>query len=396
MKSRFLWIGTVALSAVAAAHAQSSVTIYGLLDVSGAVFQRSKASTGHLYKLNTDTGSSSRLGFKGSEDLGDGLSAVFNLEAPLDPSSGTVAGGASSGAANPTVATAPAFFRRNSYVGLNGSFGRITLGRNYTSGILAQALNVSALPSGINTGFATAVAAQGIGNDFWNSNQIRYDSPSYGGFDFVGAMSAGEQAGGNKAGSTFGGMVRYQTGPVTVVANYQKDYDTAPTGKSLDWYMLSGSYKFGELRITAGYDAVQNDAGRTATSPGGVSTVAGPGCPSTPSSAIAPQPCPYVGWTDSKMWTIGGSYSITPLFVLAAQYYAVKETFGGTTSKQAVVDAHYYLSKRTSLYAIFSHTDSRNLGLGALWGNGNFSGATNIAVANDKNNALAMGIQHSF
>jgi predicted porin len=397
MKARSFCASALALSAVAAANAQSSVTLYGVIDASGAVFERTKAGTDRLYRLNTDTGSSSRLGFKGSEDLGDGLSAIFNLEAPLDASKGVVGGGASSGAANPTVATTQAFFRRNAYVGLNGRFGKITIGRNYTAGILGQALNVSALPAGINTGFATAVAAQGIGNDFWNSNQIRYDSPTFGGFDFIGAVSAGEQGGGgNKAGSTFGGMLRYQNGPATIVANYQRDYDTAPTGNSLHWYMLSGSYKVGALRLTAGYDAVKNDAGRTAISPGGISTVSGPSCPSTPSPATAPQPCPYVGWTDSKMWTVGAAYNVTPLFVLAGQYYAIKETFGGTTSKQAVVNAQYYLSKRTSLYALYSNTDSKNLGLGALWGNGNFSGATNIAVANAKNNALAMGIQHVF
>ncbi len=178
-----------------------------------------------------------------------------------------------------------------------------------------------------------------------------------------------------------------------MAAWYQKDYDTAQTGKSLHYYMLSGAYDFGVFRLTAGYDDIRNRSGRTAAAPGGISTVSGAGCPSTPG---VNQPCPYVGWTDSTMWTVGGRYNVTPVFVLASQYYRLKETFFGTSSWQLAANAQYYLSKRTSLYAIFNHTDSKNLGLGALWGNGNFSGATNIAVANDKNNGLALGIQHIF
>ncbi len=398
MKTRIFWAGILGAVAASTAQAQSSVTLYGRLDASTAYYDRTRASTNRLLRLNTDSGSSSRWGLTGTEDLGGGLSALFNLEAALDLAKGNgITGGANSGTLIAQPATT-SFWRRNSYVGLKSArFGQVTLGRNYTAALIGHANIMNALPSGINTGFATATAAQGIGNDYWNSNQIRYDSPNLGGFDFAASMSAGEQgASGNKAGSTIGGLVRYMGGPVAVAASYQRDYDVAGTGKSLSWYMLSGSYKIGEFKVAAGYDAVNNREGRTATAPGGIATFAGTTCPSTPGPATGAVPCPYVGWTDSKMWTVGGSYNVTPLFVVAAQYYAVKETFGGTTSKQTVLNAQYYLSKRTSLYALASHVNNETLALGPIWANGVFSGSNNTLVPNGKNYAFATGIQHIF
>lgn len=398
MKTRILWTGILGALAASTAQAQSSVTLYGRLDASTAYYDRTRTSTNRLLRLNTDSGSSSRWGLTGTEDLGGGLSALFNLEAAFDLATGNgITGGANSGTLIAQPATT-SFWRRNSYVGLkSASWGQVTLGRNYTAALIGHANIMNALPSGINTGFATATAAQGIGNDYWNSNQIRYDSPKLGGFDFAASMSAGEQGtSGNKAGSTIGGLVRYMGGPVAVAASYQRDYDVAGTGKSLSWYMLSGSYTFGDFKVAAGYDAVNNREGRTATAPGGIATFAGTTCPSTPGPATGTVPCPYVGWTDSKMWTVGGSYNITPLFVVAAQYFAVKETFGGTTSKQAVLNAQYYLSKRTSVYGLVSQVRNETLALGPIWANGVFSGSNDTLVPNGKNYGIATGIQHIF
>lgn len=397
MNTRILWAGILGAVAASTAQAQSGVTLYGRLDASTAYYDRTRTNTHRLLRLNTDSGSSSRWGLTGSEDLGGGLSALFNLEAALDIATGNgITGGANSGTLIAQPATA--LWRRNAYIGLkSASLGQVTLGRNYTAALIGHANIMNALPSGINTGFATATAAQGIGNDYWNSNQIRYDSPNLGGFDFAASMSAGEQgAFGNKAGSTIGGLVRYMSGPVAVAASYQRDFDAAGSGKSLSWYMLSGSYKLGDFKVVAGYDAVDNREGRAAAAPGGIATFAGTTCPSTPGPATGAVPCPYVGWTDSKMWTVGGSYNVTPQFVVAAQYFAVKETFGGTTSKQAVLNAHYFLSKRTSLYALVSQVKNETLALGPIWANGVFSGSNDTLVPNGKNYGIATGIQHIF
>ncbi len=376
MKARSLCVSALALSAVAGAHAQtSSVTVYGFLDVAGAVQSRTDLVNEKKYFLNTDTGSSGRLGFRGREDLGGGLAAIFNLEAAVAADTGAPITSAASGTVFGAAATQNAFFRRNSWVGLEGGFGQVTLGRNYTAGILDQAATMTALTTGINTGFATAVASQGIGNDFWNSNQIRYQSPRMAGFQFTGALSAGEQINGaNKAGSTAAADLSYINGPIQLAATYQKNYASlaAEQGKSLQWYAISGAYKFGDFRVTAGYDRVDN----------GDNIAQGPA---------------YAGWVDSKLMTVGLAYSITPLLVVSGQYYEVKDMRpsalrGASTkekSKQALLEAQYYLSKRSSLYAIFNHVDAGSIATSPIWGNLN-------PVANNSVNGLAIGMQHSF
>jgi predicted porin len=317
-----------------------------------------------MVKLNSDTGSSSRFGLRGTEDLGGGLSAFFNLESPIDPKSGAVAGGASSGACNPaagcTAATTAAFWRRNAYVGLKGSFGEVTLGRNYTAAVIKQAGTLSATPSGINTGMGLTLLSQGISNDFWNSNQIRYDSPRLGPVDFAVHVALGE----GTTGRNVGGNVRFLQGPVAVSLSAQKDENLA--GKSVTWTMLSGSYDFGGFKLHAGANAVGNDDG-------------------------------VVGFVNSNLWTVGGSFKATDLLTLAAQYWTVKEKVGpSTSSKLLVLNADYLLSKRSALYVLFGNVNNKDLGLAPLWGNGNFAGAGSVIVANDKSNGLAMGIRHVF
>lgn len=354
----------LAASAAVGAHAQTTVTLYGLLDVGTATFSRSTAADDRINKLNTDTGSSSRFGLRGSEDLGGGLSAIFNLESPIDAKSGAVSGGASSGACNAAAgcaaSTTAAFWRRNAFVGLKGGFGEVTLGRNYTAAVIKQAPTLSATPSGINTGLATSLAAQGISNDFWNSNQVRYDSPKFGPIDFSVHVAAGEGV----TGRNVGGNVRYTQGPAAVSLSVQKDENLA--GRSVTWTMISGSYDFGVFKLHAGANSVDNKDG-------------------------------VAGFVDSSLWTIGGSFKASPQLTLAAQYWTVKEKVGkSTSSKQLVLNADYALSKRTFLYALFGYADNKDLGIAPLWGNGNLSGSGNVVVANDKVNGLAAGIRHVF
>lgn len=364
MNFRKLLVGALSMSAAAVAQGQSTVTLYGLIDIAPATFSRTAAADDRMYKLNSDTGSSSRFGLRGTEDLGGGLAAFFNLESPLDPKSGAVGGGASSGACNPAAgcaaATTAAFWRRNAYVGLKGSFGEVTLGRNYTAAVIKQAGTLSATPSGINTGMGLTLLSQGISNDFWNSNQIRYDSPRLGPIDFAVHVALGE----GTTGRNVGGNVRYLQGPVAVSLSMQKDENLA--GRSVTWTMLSGSYDFGSFKLHAGANKVDNSDG-------------------------------VVGFVDSNLWTIGGSFKATPLLTVGVQYWTVKEKVGtSTSSKLLVLNADYALSKRSFLYAMFGYVDNKDLGLAPLWGNGNFAGAGNVIVANDKSNGLAIGIRHVF
>ncbi|HOI51982.1 MAG TPA: porin, partial [Azonexus sp.] len=99
------------------AQAQSNVTIFGLLDVNLA---QERANGLKRNALDTSELNGSRLGFKGSEDMGNGLKAIFMLESAVAIDTGTSTG-----------------FTRQSYLGLEGSFGRVTFGRQYSPAFVA-------------------------------------------------------------------------------------------------------------------------------------------------------------------------------------------------------------------------------------------------------------------
>ncbi len=362
MKARSLCASALALSAVAgAAQAQtSSITIYGLLDLSIGVQTNSDAFGKHnQYLLSTDNGSSSRMGFAGREDLGGGLAAIFKLEASVTADRGAPLGSASSGA---SVPVANAFFRRGAYVGLSGGFGTVILGRDYPAGVSNQSATIVALTTGINEGLAGALFGQGIGSDFWNSNQIKYITPRMAGLQFTSAVSAGETNSGNRAGSTFGFDLNYDQGPLRLDATYQKDYGAvgADVGKSIYWYMLSGAYKFRDFRVTAGYDRVNN-----------------------PKHVVTGG-----GFKDSKMMTAGLGYSVTPLLTLAGQYYQVKDLVTDKNSKQYLLELTYRLSKRTSVYSKFNHVSAGTIYVSPIY--------LANTLTNGSANALMAGVQHLF
>jgi predicted porin len=366
MRTKLLLVPFVLATAGAGVQAQSSVAIYGLVDLGAGYVSKTSAGGvpgGSLTRTNTDTGSSSRLGFRGVEDLGGGLSALFTLELGIDMRNGIAQGAASSGT---TVgANAPqSFFRRGSYVGLSHrNYGTLTLGRHGTAGVGAQAVNTNAIATGFNTGVGAAIAAQGMGGDFWNNNQIRYDSPVMGGFDFSGAYAFGEAADSLRVASSAGVMARYNVAPFQVVAAFQRDEDRLPTGKHLTWTWLSGSYTTSKLRLTAGYTRVKNEG------------------------LIA-------GWFSSDLLTLGARYNLTPALSVSGQVFHLKDKrIAGTKTNLAVAEVAYDLSKRTAIYLMMGHVDSGTIGITPIWG---AAANAQTTVANATNRGATAGIIHRF
>jgi len=359
--------GVLALcSANVQAQSSSHVTMYGVFDVGLGTFSRSNTVDKRLTKINIDTNSSSIWGLRGSEDLGGGLAAEFGLEAALDPKSGNATGTATSGA-NTNATMTGVLWRRSSWVGLKGNFGSLHFGRDYTATILAQLVNGSGMPNfAINSSTANIAFAQGIGNDFWNSNMIRYDSPVFGGFSVGLQYALGEVASDSSAGNGFGGVVNYANGPFRVGVSYQKNNGVGVNADdNVHYWMLTGSYDVGNFRISALYDEVKNKGN------------------------VIP-----LGWIDSKAWLIGGNYAISPLVRVGLQYGEVKDTIGDTKSKHALVTAQYSLSKRTYLFANFANAKNGNVAIQPLWGAA--PGITQQTVKNDTINGFAMGVVHRF
>ncbi|NYT63544.1 porin [Alcaligenaceae bacterium] len=343
-------IGVFVLSSLACSvSAQTTAQVYGRLDASVVGLNGAQSQIGMVEGV----GATSNVGFRGNEDLGGGRSVIYNLEIKIELATG---GGGAATNSGTYRSTSNGIFSRNAYAGLKDkNLGTLTLGRNYTSAVRAV-YNMNAIPVGINTGLAGNIAAQGIGNDFWNNNQIKYDSPEFGGLSFMANYAPSEGGGASSRGTNYGGSATYRSSGLVLTAGHQKDNNHIGPG-SINWSVLTASYAIGDVKVAGGYVRVKN-------------------------------PSKIAGWTDSKMWTVGAAYKITPPLTLGAQYFNNKESNTGTTSKQLVINARYALSKRTGLYAMATRTENGAMPVMAMY---NVPG-----TANGKTTAMAVGIQHFF
>jgi predicted porin len=222
-----LTLVTLILSGFAlSAQAQSTVTVYGIVDL-GLV-----KSTGETTIERENR--SSRLGFKGSEDLGGGLSALFQLETEILADTGQQQG---------------VLFNRQSWVGLKGTFGSVALGRTknlidgatsridpfYTDGVIGK----------INE----RILRGGVGSSRVN-NAITYNSPKVNGFvgnaQYVLSEVSGADAG-------YGLLLTYDEGALNLHGGYSRAVQSAPSEAEPNLWIVGGGYKFGDAKVTASY-----------------------------------------------------------------------------------------------------------------------------------------------
>lgn len=196
----------LAAALAAAAHADSTVSVYGLIDLSAGRTQ----SPGGVATKGVDSGkmSTSYFGLKGSEDLGGGLSAQFVIESFMRNDTGAV------GRFNGDT-----FWARNAHVGLNGGLGGVALGRNTTS-LFVSVLVFNAL--GDSFGFSPAIrhyfTSGTVSGDTGWSDSVKYTSPKFGGASFTAHVAADEGDGGRNTGLS--GL--YFSGPFGATLAWQK------------------------------------------------------------------------------------------------------------------------------------------------------------------------------
>lgn len=232
-----------------AAFAQSSVTIYGRVDVgiskenNGATPLSGGVNTSD--KLQVRQLSGSRLGFQGTEDLGGGLKAIFQIEHRFDPDTGNV--------------SAAAFWNGRSYVGLGGPFGTVKLGREYTP---AFWVGLFSDPSGFDTvaQMGTATLPGGVVRF---ANVINYKTPTFGGAAIEVAYVPKETTGVNDK-DGFGASVTWAGGPLWIGLGYERPKYTAPV--KTDFFTLGGNVKFGPAKVYFNFADGQTDTGNPATS----------------------------------------------------------------------------------------------------------------------------------
>src|SRR5574343_1259169 len=243
-------IALAVLAASGAAMAQSSVTLFGILDAGiGRVSSGGTSVTGV-----TNSGlASSRLGFRGEEDLGGGLKAGFWLEGGMSNDTGTGQGGG---------ATGPGFeFKRRSTISLMGGFGEVRLGRELTVGYVnSTAADV----------FGDVGVGASIGKSFFpgvietrKGNGISYFLPSnlggiYGQVQYVFGESLSNAAY-DKAGDYFGARIGYRNGPLDTAIAFAKGRG-ATAAADADQFNIFASYDLGVVKPFIGFNQEKNKA----------------------------------------------------------------------------------------------------------------------------------------
>jgi predicted porin len=356
----------LALAALAAvstsAFAQSSVTIYGVLDAS----LESVKGEDSVTRVSSDAFNSSRLGFRGLEDLGGGLKAKFTLESSI---------GVDQGTGN--------FWTRAAWVGLEGGFGELRIGRQ-DSLIGAIAGNTNILGAQSYDDLSIANTFSGSSSEYRRlNNGITYFLPKLvDGLSLAAQYSTAAGKTGNPAdevadndtGKTWGLSAQYLAGPFGIGAGYVNSEFNAAGDKDTGWLAFA-SYDFGAAKLTGYYEQDDREA----------------------LDGLA-------AYDKRKVYGVKVGVPFGNAFNLSA---GVSKVDGAqfTKDREATIVAIkgvYTLSKRTALYALFTNVanDDSTDALGGLNVAGvNASGSSNGAAAVGRDStgrAFAIGVRHSF
>ena len=371
----------VALAALAAttAFAQSSVTLYGVADVwlgnsktttttaAGSNFvivPPAGASAADIAAANTANAANgvgqnlmgsggingSRFGLRGSEDLGGGLKANFQVENGFNIDNGSAAQGG-------------LLFGRQAFVGLSGGFGAVTFGRQYTAYDEARG-GSDLMGHSAFSPTAGAVWSAGRNYGFRADNTIRYGTNNFGGFTAAVTYSLGEnKTAAASAGAALSLHAAYNNGPIAVFAAYQQEKNPAGSGASQllnggfgaaagatseTHALISGAYDLGVAKLRAAYNQSKDNA------------------PGTPSA--------------DKEFTFGVAAPLGPV-TLEAEFATMKND--AVKSRGFGLQAKYNLSKRTFAYAGIQNAKTTNTPAG-------------VSGNQTKLNLVAVGVRHGF
>ncbi len=330
-------IALAAVAASGAAFAQSSVTLFGIVDLN---IRNVRQGGDNLTSLSQDGIASSRLGFRGVEDLGGGMSAGFWLEAGLNPDTGTPAG---------------LQFQRRSTVSLMGGFGEVRLGRDYTptfwNHTVYDPFGTNGVGSSVNT---FTVLGSGATTLVRANNTIAYFTPNLGGFGAQIQYSFKETTAANDPNEYAGIRLTYAAGPLSVALATASEGSTIPT-ESFKRTNIGASYDFGFLKPMAQYTQGKFGAAKVNHYLLGVVAPLGAG-------------------------NIKASY-------VRSDYNAAA---GDLDANQIAVGYDYNLSKRTALYGTVSRIANKNGGTKGL--------APNAAPVTPSGNStgIEFGVRHAF
>lgn len=331
-----------------AASAQTNVTIYGVVDAGISRADNGGDTDETTWGLGSGMQSGSRIGFRGTEDLGGGLSAIFTLENGFNADDGTL------GQNN-------RLFGRQAFVGLQGGFGAVKLGRQYAP-IRVAVESIDPFGLGLAGNAANIFQVYGERTD----NTINYTTGNYGGFVGQAAYSFGEAAGDTTTGRNIGFSGAYNNGPIRAVLAYHRQETAtaalAPTGRA-DTIMVGGAYDFGVAKLHAAY--ARNDGELL----GGATSV------------------------DSDDMMIGVSAPIGAGTVLASYIRSSDDMAAENDASQWALGYTYALSKRTNFYTSYAKIKNDNAGVRGFSTSSTKGG---VPTAGNDPSVFNVGVRHTF
>jgi predicted porin len=311
--------------------ARSNVIIYGVADA--GLVRESGGPAGATTNISSGVSSGNRLGFKGKEDLGGGVSAVFLLENGYNIDTGSQGQGG-------------LLFGRQAYVGLTGAMGTLTIGRQYSPHY--KLLRDVADPFSIGL---AGNAANVIVSNTRVDNAVEYVSPKFGGVYADIMIGAGEVAGDTARNRTLGASVGYAQGPLHVALSHHQRNNAVATDRTRN-LMLVAKYGFSMAEVNVGY--VRNRALLDAK---------------------------------SEDMLIGVTVPLGAGRILASYIRHDDSTPANRDADQWAIGYVYKLSKRSELYAAYGHIGNEQ-GAQFKVGNGTDAGSGNSAAN--------LGIKHVF
>ncbi|PRE83064.1 porin [Burkholderia gladioli] len=382
-----LALPTIASLATGVAHAQSTVTLYGIVDAGIAYVHNAQGANGGnqstLVKFNSGNMSGSRWGLRGTEDLGGGLAAIFQIENGFNVGTGALGQGGRE-------------FGRKSIVGLSSkTWGTVTLGRQYDPIVdLVQGLTEDGPFGGT---FATPGDLDNYDNSLRVSNSVKYTSPLIAGLQFEALYALGGVAGQTGNGQTYSFGAAYAQGPLSLGAGYfyanggntgatsrtwTSTSDTLfntvvnsgfASAKSIQIVRAGAQYVLGAATFGLAYSNTQ---------------YAGDSLSTFRSTAKFNSGSGFFNYRFTPALNTGVGYSYTSLTGPASAHY-----------NQVNIGAVYSLSKRTDLYALagYQKASGKTLGSGGALVDAKASiGSYGVNSGTDTQELAVVGIRHKF
>jgi predicted porin len=351
MKTKFLF-ASAGLVAAGFVHAQTNVSIYGIADIGVEYLSnaaRNGTSNASVLRMSSGNLAGSRLGFRGTEDLGGGMTALFQLESGLDLDTGALGQGGR-------------LFGRHAYVGLQGGLGTVTLGRQQNS---IYDLIIRHDPMTFSSRYSALMHdATFAGRP---DNAIKYTG-KFGPvtattFYSFGRDRDGEEPGNSKVSRNIGGGLAYTAGPFDAAIAYDRYQGNtiATADRSARRWAFGSSYTAGPVKGFVGYRWLNDE-------------IVAAGAP-----AIR-----------SNLYWAGAAYDATAALKLTGAAYYTNRKASDADPLSLVLSADYSLSKRTDVYLTVARARNKggsNLGL---------NGFGTTVIAGESQTGVVAGIRHRF